>query len=82
MFNIGKDADEAQALIVAYLKSKQKGPLGQLAQAERRELDNHQRWCNLDYFSCWHTSYRTEERCPSCPGGRCSQTGSSHSQTG
>jgi hypothetical protein len=38
MFNIGKDADEAQALIVAYLKSKQKGPLGQLAEAERREL--------------------------------------------
>jgi hypothetical protein len=38
MFNIGKDADEAQALIVAFLKSKQLGPLGQLAEAERRKL--------------------------------------------
>jgi hypothetical protein len=38
MFDIGKDADEAQALIVAFLKSKQQGPLGQLDAAERRKL--------------------------------------------
>ena len=38
MFNIGKDADEAQALIVAFLKSTQQGPLGRLTAAERREL--------------------------------------------
>ena len=38
VFKIGNDADEAQSLIVEFLKTKQKGPLGQLTKAERRKL--------------------------------------------
>jgi hypothetical protein len=37
MFKIGSEADEAQDLIVAHLKSKSKAPLGELDEAERSE---------------------------------------------
>jgi hypothetical protein len=36
-FDIGEEADEAQALLVAFLKSQKKGPLGQLGEADRRQ---------------------------------------------
>jgi len=38
IFNIGKDSDEARDLIVTLLKSKKKGPLGELDEADRREV--------------------------------------------
>jgi len=37
VFNIGADADQAQALIVAHLKSANKGPLEELDQADQLE---------------------------------------------
>jgi hypothetical protein len=37
IFDIGAEADEAQALIVAFLKSQNKGPLGKLSESERKE---------------------------------------------
>jgi hypothetical protein len=38
MFAIGKDSDDARDLIVTLLKSKKKGPLGELDEADRREV--------------------------------------------
>jgi hypothetical protein len=61
MFNIGKDADRAQALIMAYLKSSKRAPLGQLRWAEeeliRRPSKMVATWATS---GCWHTSYRTK----------------------